>query len=71
MLGHPEGFVIQPIHQDGDSLGLVKDGGQMFVGQPAVIDRGSVQSDVVKVHVAGKQAAKLGNHNRSPPRSKD
>ena len=32
MLGHPEGFIVQPVHQDGDRLGFVKNGGQVIIG---------------------------------------
>jgi hypothetical protein len=44
MLGHPEGVVTETIHQLGHRLGLVEDGGEVFVEKPAIVNRSAGMS---------------------------
>ena len=62
VLSHPEGVVAGPVHELSDGLGLVEHGREPLVGEPPVVDRGRVEADVVQVHMARVQAAKLGDH---------
>ena len=62
----PEDVVAQPVHGQGNGLGLVEHRGKMLVGQPPVIYGGAVPSHVVQVHVTGEQATELRYHSYPP-----
>ena len=61
----PEGVVPQFLHLEDDGLGLVEDGGQVAVREPAVVDRGAFESKIVEVYVPGEQTAEFGDHGRN------
>ena len=65
VFGHPEGVVAQPVHEQGNGFGLVEHGGQVFIGEGAVVDGNTRIADVVHVHVAGKKTVELVNHGLS------
>ena len=64
VLGHPEGAVAEPVHQLGHRLGLVEYGGQLLVGQAALVHRDPAIADIVHVDMTGKQAVEFGDHRR-------
>ena len=63
---HPEGIVAAGVHSFGNGLGLVKGGGQVFVGKGTVVHRRAAVADIVHIDMAGVQAVKLGNHCPAP-----
>ena len=62
VLGQPEHVVAAAVHELGDRGGLVEDGHELLVGQPAVVDRCGAQAVVVEINVASIQAAKSRDH---------
>ena len=68
VLGHPERVVAEPVHQLRHRLRLVEDGGEMLVGETAVVDRHPAIADIVHVDMAGKQAVEFSDHFQDLPR---
>ena len=66
MFRHPQGIVAAGVHNFGNGLGLVKGGGQIFVGKGTVVHRCAAVTHVVHIDMAGVQAVKLGNHSGPP-----
>ena len=66
----PEDVVAQPVHGQGNGLGLVEHRGQVLVGQPAIVYGGAVPSHVVQVHMTGEQATELRYHSYPPKRDR-
>jgi hypothetical protein len=62
VFGHPESVVAGPIHQLRHRLSLVEDGGQMFVGEPAVVHRSACVAGIVHVDVPGEKTVEFGDH---------
>jgi hypothetical protein len=52
VFSQPEGFVAVAIHELSDSLGLVEYGCYMFIGEPTLIDRGTIESYIFQINMS-------------------
>jgi hypothetical protein len=59
VLRHPKGVVARPVHQLRHRLAFVEDAGEMLVWIAAVVPRHPAITDILDVHMAGKQAVKF------------
>ena len=66
MLRRPESVVAQLLHFQHDGLGLAEHPGQLAVGQPPLVDRRTLQPDVVQIHVPGEKTSEFRNQNAPP-----
>ena len=55
MFRGPQGVVAELIHACGDRFGFFKHSGQVGVGQPSLIDRGTFQANVLQVDMPNIQ----------------
>ena len=63
---HPEAIIAQPIQRFGDGFGFRKDGDEILVREPTVVDGRAAIPDVVHINVSGKAAVKMGDHSIPP-----
>jgi len=66
VLRHPEAIIAQPIQRFGDGFGFSKNGDQLLVREPAVIDWGASVPDIVHINVSGEAAVKMCDHSIPP-----
>src|SRR5262249_51309261 len=64
VLREPERVVAGPVHQLRDGFALREHRSEMFVGQPAIVDRRPVEAFVVQIDVAREQASESRDHGR-------
>jgi hypothetical protein len=52
VFSQPKGLVTVAIHELSDSLGLVEYGCYMFIGEPTLIDRGTIESYIFQINMS-------------------